>query len=29
VPFAPVMENYVIPHASDVLDAIRRTVGRG
>ena len=29
VPFAPVMENYVIPHASDVLDAIRRTVGHG
>src|SRR6266545_1633233 len=29
VPFAPVMENYVIPHGSDVLDAIRRTVGRG
>jgi pyruvate/2-oxoglutarate/acetoin dehydrogenase E1 component len=29
VPFAPVMENYVIPHASDVLDAIRRTIGHG
>jgi pyruvate/2-oxoglutarate/acetoin dehydrogenase E1 component len=29
VPFAPVMENYVIPHSSDVLDAIRRTVGHG
>jgi pyruvate/2-oxoglutarate/acetoin dehydrogenase E1 component len=29
VPFAPVMENYVIPHASDVLDAIKRTVGHG
>jgi pyruvate/2-oxoglutarate/acetoin dehydrogenase E1 component len=29
LPFAPVMENYVIPHGSDVLDAIRRTVGRG
>jgi pyruvate dehydrogenase E1 component beta subunit len=28
VPFAPVMENYVIPHAEDVLEAIRRTVGR-
>ena len=26
LPFAPVMENYVVPHASDVLDAIRRTV---
>src|SRR5437870_7444921 len=29
LPFAPVMENFVIPHASDVLDAIRRTVGKG
>ena len=29
VPFAPVMENYVVPHADDVLEAIRRTVGRG
>jgi acetoin:2,6-dichlorophenolindophenol oxidoreductase subunit beta len=29
VPFAPVMEDYVIPHADDVLEAIRRTVGRG
>jgi acetoin:2,6-dichlorophenolindophenol oxidoreductase subunit beta len=29
VPFAPVMENFVVPHATDVLDAIRRTVGRG
>ncbi len=28
IPFAPVMENFVVPHASDVLDAIRRTVGR-
>src|SRR5437868_4024880 len=28
IPFAPVMEDYVVPHASDVLDAIRRTVGR-
>ncbi len=27
VPFAPVMENYVVPHAADVLEAIRRTVG--
>jgi acetoin:2,6-dichlorophenolindophenol oxidoreductase subunit beta len=26
--FAPVMENYVVPHASDVLDAIHRTVAR-
>jgi pyruvate dehydrogenase E1 component beta subunit len=29
VPFAPVMENFVVPHAADVLEAIRRTVGRG
>jgi pyruvate dehydrogenase E1 component beta subunit len=28
LPFAPVMESYVVPHASDVLDAIRRTVAR-
>ncbi len=28
VPFAPVMENFVVPHAADVLEAIRRTVGR-
>jgi acetoin:2,6-dichlorophenolindophenol oxidoreductase subunit beta len=28
IPFAPVMENFVVPHASDVLDAIRRTVRR-
>jgi hypothetical protein len=28
IPFAPVMENFVVPHASDVLDAIHRTVGR-
>jgi pyruvate dehydrogenase E1 component beta subunit len=28
VPFAPVMESYVVPHAADVLAAIRRTVGR-
>ena len=28
VPFAPVMEQYVIPHAEDVLAAIRRTVGK-
>jgi len=26
--FAPVMENYVVPHAADVLDAIHRTVAR-
>src|SRR2546423_4989567 len=29
VPLAPAMENYVVPHADDVLEAIRRTVGRG
>ena len=28
IPFAPVMENFVVPHAQDVLDAIRRTVAR-
>ncbi len=28
LPFAPVMEQFVIPHAADVLAAIRRTVGR-
>jgi len=28
IPFAPVMEQFVVPHASDVLDAIRKTVGR-
>jgi acetoin:2,6-dichlorophenolindophenol oxidoreductase subunit beta len=28
IPFAPVMEQYVVPHASDVLEAIRTTVGR-
>ena len=28
LPFAPVMEQFVVPHASDVLDAIRKTVGR-
>jgi pyruvate dehydrogenase E1 component beta subunit len=29
VPFAPVMENFVVPHKADVLEAIRRTVARG
>jgi pyruvate/2-oxoglutarate/acetoin dehydrogenase E1 component len=29
VPFAPVMESFVVPHAADVLEAIRRTVARG
>ena len=28
IPFAPVMEEYVVPHARDVLQAIYRTVGR-
>jgi pyruvate dehydrogenase E1 component beta subunit len=28
LPFAPVMEQWVIPHAEDVLQAIYRTVGR-
>jgi pyruvate/2-oxoglutarate/acetoin dehydrogenase E1 component len=28
LPFAPVMEEFVVPHAADVLEAIRRTVGR-
>jgi pyruvate dehydrogenase E1 component beta subunit len=28
LPFSPVMEEYVVPHAQDVLEAIRRTVGR-
>jgi pyruvate dehydrogenase E1 component beta subunit len=28
LPFAPVMEEFVVPHAHDVLAAIRRTVGR-
>ena len=28
LPFAPVMEEFVIPHAADVLEAIKRTVGR-
>ncbi len=26
--FAPAMENFIVPHASDVLDAIQRTVAR-
>src|SRR5712692_7841620 len=29
IPFAPVMEEFVVPHAADVLAAIRRTVGHG
>ena len=28
VPFAPVMENFVVPHSDDVLQAILRTVGK-
>ena len=28
LPFAPVMEQYVVPHAADVVAAIKRTVGR-
>jgi len=28
LPFAPVMEEYVVPHAPDVLEAIKRTVAR-
>ena len=28
LPFAPVMEEFVIPHEADVLAAIKRTVGR-
>src|SRR5437867_5819024 len=28
LPFAPVMEEWVVPHANDVLQAIHRTVGR-
>ena len=29
IPFAPVMEEWVIPHAKDVLAAIKKTVGKG
>ena len=28
LPFAPVLEQWVVPHAADVLDAVRRTVAR-
>ncbi len=28
IPFAPVMEEYVVPHAEDVLEAVKRTVGK-
>jgi acetoin:2,6-dichlorophenolindophenol oxidoreductase subunit beta len=29
IPFAPVMESFVIPHDKDVLAAVKRTVGQG
>ncbi|MDQ3889347.1 MAG: alpha-ketoacid dehydrogenase subunit beta [Actinomycetota bacterium] len=29
LPFAPVMEQYVVPHAGDVLAAVKRAVGKG
>jgi pyruvate dehydrogenase E1 component beta subunit len=29
IPFAPVMENYVVPQEEDVLQAIKRTVAHG
>jgi acetoin:2,6-dichlorophenolindophenol oxidoreductase subunit beta len=29
LPFAPAMEEFVVPHADDVLEAIKRTVARG
>jgi pyruvate/2-oxoglutarate/acetoin dehydrogenase E1 component len=29
IPFAPVMEEFVVPHAKDVLAAVKRTVGKG
>jgi pyruvate dehydrogenase E1 component beta subunit len=28
LPFAPVMEEWVVPHANDVLEAVKRTVAR-
>ncbi len=28
LPFAPVMEQFLVPHAEDVLDAVKRTVGK-
>jgi acetoin:2,6-dichlorophenolindophenol oxidoreductase subunit beta len=28
LPFAPVMEEFVVPHADDVLEAVKRTVAR-
>jgi pyruvate/2-oxoglutarate/acetoin dehydrogenase E1 component len=29
LPFSPIMEQFVVPHAEDVLQAIKRTVGKG
>src|SRR5438045_2766218 len=29
IPFAPIMEEFVVPHAADVLEAVYRTGGRG
>jgi pyruvate dehydrogenase E1 component beta subunit len=29
LPFAPAMEQWVVPHAADVLEAVKRTVARG
>jgi pyruvate/2-oxoglutarate/acetoin dehydrogenase E1 component len=29
IPFAPVMEEFVVPHKADVLAAVERTVSRG
>jgi pyruvate dehydrogenase E1 component beta subunit len=29
IPFAPVMEEWVVPHAKDVVAAVKRTVGKG
>jgi len=29
LPFAPVMEEYVVPHAADVLAAVKQTMARG
>jgi acetoin:2,6-dichlorophenolindophenol oxidoreductase subunit beta len=28
IPFAPVMEEFIVPHAEDVLAAVKRTVGK-
>jgi pyruvate dehydrogenase E1 component beta subunit len=28
IPFAPIMEEYVVPHAKDVVEAVQRTVAR-